>query len=90
MVYCGFERQDAVPDDFVILGRGIGPERFDRVPEWMAESLDVGVAVLRDYRFDARRVGEGETQTDRGAIVEYVHGVGDDVQRCEEGADCQA
>ena len=56
----------------------------------MAESLDVGVAVLRDYRFDARRVGESETQTDWGAIVEYIYGVGVDVQRCEEGADCQA
>ena len=52
LVFGGCERQDAVADGFVVLRRRLGPERFDRVPEWMAESLYVRVAVLRYDRFD--------------------------------------
>ncbi len=52
LVCRGSERQDAIADCFVILRRRVGPDGFDRVPEWMAEPFDVRVAVLRDYRFD--------------------------------------
>ena len=85
---CGFERQDAVADGFVVLRRRVGPERFDRVPEWVAESFDVGVAVLGYYRFDGGWVAESEAQTDGGSVVEDVYSVRVDVEGGEECAHC--
>ena len=87
LVCRGFERQDAIADGLVILRRRIGPERFDSVPERMAESLDVCVAALRDDRFDGRWVGESETQTDWCAVVEDIDSVGGDLEGREERAD---
>ena len=84
LVFGCAEGQDARANDFVVLGRGVGPEGFDGVPEWVAEPFDVGVAVLGYDCSDAGWVGEGETQTDGSAVVEYVDGVGADVEGGEE------
>lgn len=63
------------------------PDRHDGVPEGVAEAFDVRVAVLGYDRGEARRGFEGETECDRGAVVENVDGVAGDVKGGEEEAE---
>jgi len=81
------EDQVCVCESFAVGGGVVGPERHDGVPEGVAEASDVGVAVLGYDRGEARRGFEGETECDRGAVVEDVDGVTGDFQGGEEEAD---
>lgn len=75
------EGQNAFAKCLARRSRVVGnPKRFDGILEGVAKTFDVGVAVLGNDSFDALWLRESEAESDWGAIVEYVDGVGGDVK----------
>src|SRR5262245_51947502 len=57
-----------------IFRRRILPVSLDRIPA-LAQSFDIGVAVLRDERGDTLRVTNGKAEANGRAVVENVKGI---------------
>jgi hypothetical protein len=53
----------------------VGPVGFERCPEFIVDAFVIGVAVLNHDGRHALRMGGGEAEADRCAVVLYVQGV---------------
>src|SRR5262245_20566277 len=62
-----------------VFRRGVSPILLNRVPA-RAESVLVGIPVLRHNRGDPFRMPKGQPETHRGAIVEDIEGVAGEAQ----------
>ena len=66
--------REEVAERRTVRGCGLLPVALNRVPA-LAQPLLIGVAVLRDDRGDPLRVAGRQTEANRRAVVEDVHGM---------------
>jgi len=72
--------------DLTVGRRGILPIGPDRIPS-VAETLVIGIAILRDDRGDPVRMPDGEPEASGRAVIEHVDGVAVEADDVGEAVD---
>ncbi|MNH16743.1 hypothetical protein D3C79_763920 [compost metagenome] len=80
-----FQMQNRIANGLAVGRRRVSPVLANRRPG-IAQSFEIGVAILRHEPRDPLRVRHGQAQAGGRAVVEHIHCIALEVQRIDKGA----